>query len=331
MMATVDLAAWNQIFGRFPQAHLLQTGEWGELKSHFGWRPMRVTAGNVGAQVLFRRLPFGYSLAYIPKGPLGSDWEVLWPEIDAVCREQRAVFLKVEPDAWEGDLVEGLLAGKGFRRSDHEIQPRRTITVAIHEDEGQILAAMKQKTRYNIRLAARKGVVVELSDDLEIFGQLMAVTGERDAFGVHTLEYYRRAYELFHPEGMCELLIASYEGQPLAGVMVFKKGKRAWYFYGASNNLHRNLMPTYLVQWEAIRWAKQHGCTEYDLWGVPDADQQVLEDTFMERSDGLWGVYRFKRGFGGILRRSVGAWDKVYKPAVYLPYQLVMARRSGEE
>jgi lipid II:glycine glycyltransferase (peptidoglycan interpeptide bridge formation enzyme) len=252
----------------------------------------------------------------------------LWPEIDAVCRERRAVFLKVEPDAWEGDPVEAVLAAEGFRRSEHEIQPRRTITVEIDGDEDHVLAAMKQKTRYNIRLAARKGVLVEPSADLEIFGKLLDVTGERDAFGVHTLEYYRRAYELFHPKEMCELLIASYEGQPLAGVMVFKQGKRAWYFYGASNNLHRNLMPTYLVQWEAMRWAKQHGCTEYDLWGVPDASEEELEETFMQRSDGLWGVYRFKRGFGGTLRRSAGAWDKVYKPAVYLPYRVLMARRG---
>jgi lipid II:glycine glycyltransferase (peptidoglycan interpeptide bridge formation enzyme) len=331
MMAKINLEAWNQALARFPQAHLLQTAEWGELKADFEWHPVWVTAGDVGAQVLFRSLPLGFSLAYIPKGPLGSDWTALWPELDAVCRERRSVFLKVEPDAWEGDPVEGVLSDAGFRRSSHEIQPRRTITVDISAEEDQILGAMKQKTRYNIRLAARKGVVVVPSADLNVFGQLIDVTGERDAFGVHTLDYYRRAYELFHPKGMCELLIASYEGRPLAGVMVFKQGTRAWYLYGASNNLRRNLMPTYLVQWEAMRWAKQHGCTQYDLWGVPDADQQILEDTFMQRSDGLWGVYRFKRGFGGNLRRSAGAWDKVYKPAVYLPYQLLMARRGGGE
>jgi len=244
------------------------------------------------------------------------------------CALPPAVFLKVEPDAWDGDLVEEALAEAGFKPSTHEIQPRRTFTIDISAEEDQILAVMKQKTRYNIRLAARKGVTVAASANLEEFGQLMDVTGERDAFGVHTLDYYRRAYELFHPVGKGELLIASFDDQPLAGVMVFNQGKRAWYLYGASNNLQRNLMPTYLVQWEAIRWAKEQGCTEYDLWGVPDAEQQVLEETFMQRSDGLWGVYRFKRGFGGALRRSAGAWDKVYKPAVYLPYRLMMSRRG---
>ncbi|MEN8243166.1 MAG: peptidoglycan bridge formation glycyltransferase FemA/FemB family protein [Chloroflexota bacterium] len=327
-MSILKLEAWKNYLERYPEAHLLQTAEWGALKADFGWQPVWISAGDVGAQVLFRSLPLGYSLAYIPKGPLGSDWGALWPEVDALCRQRKAVFLKVEPDAWDGDPVEDLLAGAGFRPSAHEIQPRRTFTIDISGDEDQILAAMKQKTRYNIRLAARKGVTVAASSNLEEFGQLMDVTGERDAFGVHTLDYYRRAYELFHPAGKCELLIASFEDQPLAGVMVFKQGKRAWYLYGASNNLQRNLMPTYLVQWEAIRWAKEQGCTEYDLWGVPDAEQQVLEETFMQRSDGLWGVYRFKRGFGGALKRSAGAWDKVYKPAVYLPYRLLMARRG---
>jgi lipid II:glycine glycyltransferase (peptidoglycan interpeptide bridge formation enzyme) len=328
-MVNLKLEDWNQLLADNPQAHILQTFEWGELKADFGWQPVRLTAGVAGAQVLFRSLPMGYSLAYIPKGPLGGDWEALWPMVDAVCRERRAVFLKVEPDAWEGDAVEAVLTEAGFRRSAHEIQPRRTVTIELSGEEDRILAVMKQKTRYNIRLAAKKGVTVAASTNLAEFGELMDVTGERDAFGVHTLDYYRRAYDLFHPVGKCELLIATFNDQPLAGVMVFKQGKRAWYFYGASNNQHRNLMPTYLVQWEAMRWAKAQGCTEYDLWGVPDAEQQVLEETFMQRSDGLWGVYRFKRGFGGELRRSAGAWDKVYKPAVYLPYRILMARRGN--
>jgi len=109
---------------------------------------------------------------------------------------------------------------------------------------------------------------------------------------------------------------------------VFARGRRAWYFYGASNNIERNRMPAYLVQWEGIRWAKAQGCTTYDLWGIPDADEETLEEQFTERSDGLWGVYRFKRGFGGEVRRAAGAWDKVYNRAAYWAYQLLIARRS---
>jgi peptidoglycan pentaglycine glycine transferase (the first glycine) len=103
--------------------------------------------------------------------------------------------------------------------------------------------------------------------------------------------------------------------------MIFVNGERAWYFYGASNNEQRNLMPTYLVQWEAMRWARQRGCKEYDLWGVPDADLQRLEAEFKTRSDGLWGVYRFKRGFGGQLRRSLEPWERVFNPWLYKLYR----------
>jgi lipid II:glycine glycyltransferase (peptidoglycan interpeptide bridge formation enzyme) len=175
---------------------------------------------------------------------------------------------------------------------------------------------MKQKTRYNIRLAERKEVLVTPSNDLAVFYDLMQVTGGRDGFGIHNLTYYRQAYELFHASGKCELLLAEYAGLPLAGLMVFAHGTRAWYLYGASNDAERSRMPTYLLQWEAMRWAARQGCQEYDLVGVPDVEESDLEAGFAERSDGLWGVYRFKRGFGGQLVRSVGAWDRAYLPFV---------------
>ena len=110
--------------------------------------------------------------------------------------------------------------------------------------------------------------------------------------------------------------------------MVFYQGWRAWYFYGASSDEERNRMPAYLLQWEAMRWARLHGCREYDLWGVPDEDESVLEANFTGRSDGLWGVYRFKRGFGGKLARSVGAWRRVYNPALYRLYQWRMKNNT---
>lgn len=326
-MNTISTSDWNTLLKEYPGAHLLQSTAWGTLKSDFGWDASYVTAGDTGAQVLFRSLPLGFSLAYIPKGPVGPDWEALWPEVDALCRSRRAVFLKVEPDAWEGEGAGERLRAAGFRPSNHTIQPRRTLVLDISGEEEDILARMKQKTRYNIRLAGRKEVEVKPSSDIGVFSQLMDVTGERDSFGIHTQAYYQRACDLFHPVGACELLIATYEDQPLAGLMVFAQGKRAWYFYGASNNQHRNRMPTYLIQWEAIRWAKQKGCTTYDLWGVPDVSEEELETQFTDRFDSLWGVYRFKRGFGGELKRAEGAWDKIYNPLLYAGYKILMARR----
>lgn len=179
---------------------------------------------------------------------------------------------------------------------------------------------MKQKTRYNIRLAEKKGVTVRTWDDIPAFHAMMLVTGGRDGFGVHSLEYYRRAYELFHPTGMAELLVAEFEGKPLAALMVFARGRRAWYMYGASTDEERNRMPTYLLQWEAMKWARSKGAEEYDLWGVPDEDESTLEANFETRHDGLWGVYRFKRGFGGELKHAEQARDRVFNPLLYRLY-----------
>jgi lipid II:glycine glycyltransferase (peptidoglycan interpeptide bridge formation enzyme) len=330
-MSLPNIQMWNEFVSQKPEAHLLQQAAWGQLKAEFGWQPEHIVTAHSGAQVLFRPLPFGFSLAYIPKGPLGTNWNDLWPEVDALCRSRRAVFLKVEPDAWEEEEDQySQLTQAGFRKSSHDLQPPRTVLVDLTADEDTIMANMKQKTRYNIRLAGRKEVEVAASSDLDAFNDLMAVTGERDEFSVHAGEYYRRAYELFHPQGMCELFIASYQGTPLAGLMVFAVGKRAWYLYGASNNKERNRMPTYLIQWEAMMWAKARGCTEYDLWGVPDEEEEVLEAQFTDRSDGLWGVYRFKRGFGGQVRRAAGAYDKVYRPLLYRAYQVWIARRKTD-
>jgi lipid II:glycine glycyltransferase (peptidoglycan interpeptide bridge formation enzyme) len=108
--------------------------------------------------------------------------------------------------------------------------------------------------------------------------------------------------------------------------MVFARGNRSWYFYGASTEQERARMPTYLLQWQAIRWARGRGCREYDLWGVPDADLPQLEAQFSSRSDGLWGVYRFKRGFGGRLMRTPGGWDRPYSRLLYSLYRFVNRR-----
>jgi len=355
-----SLAEWKEFLAAHPETHLLQTGEWGELKSAFGWEAARVIVGDCGAQILFRKLPLGFTLGYMPKGPVFSDQcsvisEQFWAEVDEVCRARRAIFLKIEPVEWECDDSRRRIAKSGdfalqvkiepvewecddsrrriaksgdfaLRASPHNIQPRRTIIVDLRGSGEEILARMKQKCRYNIRLAEKKGVAVRTWDDVAAFHRMVLATGERDVFGVHSLEYYRRAYDLFHEAGMCEMLVAEYEGRPLAALMVFARGKRAWYFYGASTDESRNLMPTYLLQWEAMRWAKARGCEEYDLWGVPDEDEATLEANFETRRDGLWGVYRFKRGFGGELRRAAGALDRVYNLPLYRLYLWRMSR-----
>ena len=326
-----SLSELGQFVEHRPNAHLLQLGEWGELKSAFGWEAVRLILNDdFGIQILFRRLPLGLTFAYLPK-PVPSQrlfdlGDRFWLEVDRVCREKHAIFLKIEPDLWEPDHR---AVPRPCVVSRYNIQPPRTILLDIRTREDQLLAGMKQKCRYNIRLAEKKGIQVRPWEDLPAFHEMIRETGVRDGFGVHSRQYYEQAFHLFHPGGKCELLLAEYEGIPLASLMVFAHGERAWYVYGASNDMQRNRMPTYLLQWEAIRWAKSKGCLTYDLWGVPDEEESVLEANFETRNDGLWGVYRFKRGFGGTLKRSVQALDLVYNPIMYKFYLWRMAGREG--
>jgi peptidoglycan pentaglycine glycine transferase (the first glycine) len=330
-MPLVTLTDWNLFTKQNPECHILQTGEWGELKAAFGWTPIRIINGETGVQILVRSLPLGFTLAYLPK-PIPFDNRNLWAEIESLCRSHRSIFLKVELDEWLKDsdaLTQPHNSlSPGFVSSPHHIQPPRTIIVNLRGSNEEILSRMKQKCRYNVRLAEKKGIIVRPWNDLKGFHNLMSVTGSRDGFGIHSLEYYNRAYELFHPSGMAEIFLAEFEGKPLAALMVSVRGRRAWYLYGASTDEERNRMPTYLLQWEAMRWAKSKGAEEYDLWGVPDEDEVKLEAQFESRNDGLWGVYRFKRGFGGEVLRAAPAMDKVYNS---LLYRLYLWRMSGRE
>jgi lipid II:glycine glycyltransferase (peptidoglycan interpeptide bridge formation enzyme) len=298
------------------------------LKTAFGWSAHWVIAGEAGAQVLVRQLAPAMRIAYIPMGPVGTWLPDLVPALLAFARRQRCFVLKLEPDAPDGSPLIDPLRALGFVPSLHTVQPRRTLIVGLGSSEDELLARMHQKTRYNIRLAERKGVSVRPWEDLSAFGAMMHNTAARDQFAAHAPDYYARAYELFRPTGDCELLVAEFEGRPLAALMAFAQGSRAWYLYGASTDIERNRMPTYLLQWEAMRWARGRGCRTYDLWGVPDAEADALEAQFEQRSDGLWGIYRFKRGFGGDLRRSIGTWDHPLQPPIYALYRAVIARRA---
>ena len=315
-MPIVTHTDWDAFLAQHPNAHLLQTTEWGKHANASGWKSVQVVEGNIGVQILFRPLSLGQTRAYIPKGPVGDNWHALIPVIDQICRQYNAIFLKIEPDSWRDDesIPQGFILGK------QATQPLRTIEIDISGEEDLILARMKQKTRYNIRLATRKGVIIREDTDINTFMDLMKITSVRDEFTTYPDEYYASVYRHFQERGG-KLLTAEVEHHPVASLMVFARGSRAWYLYGASSNEHRNLMPTYLLQWEAIRWARTQGCKTYDLWGVPDEDEATLEANFMSRSDGLWGVYRFKRGFGGEVKRGVGPWIRVYKPLWYRLYQ----------
>jgi peptidoglycan pentaglycine glycine transferase (the first glycine) len=336
---------WDAFVAAHAHGSILQTTSWSRLKGRFGWTPRRIWVRRenqlvAGAQVLFRSAALGMvHIGYIPHGPL-VDWHddeqvaVLLNQLDFAAYEHRAGLMKIEPMLWQEEMPsqewQALCDRHGLIAPGDTIQPPRTMVVDLRPGEEQILQGMKQKTRYNVRLAERKGVVVRqgTAGDLPIFNGLMEITAERDSFGVHQPDYYRTAYELFAPDNAA-LFLAEYQGTPLAAIMVFSHGSRAAYFYGASSNEQRQRMPAYALQWEAMRWAKARGCTEYDLWGVPDYPEEQLEAAFTGRSDGLWGVYRFKRGFGGELMRTVGSADRVYSRLLYRLYQWRRGRGEG--
>ncbi len=328
-MSVITPAEWDKFISEHINAHILQTRLWGEFKAQFGWKSMYIKAGSSGAQLLFRKLPFGFSIGYVPKGPIDHFRQGILDELIMQSKIQNAIVLYVEPDSWEDEFDDTCLLNSEFEHQDFSIQPRRSILLSLEGTEDQILGRMKQKTRYNIRLAQKKEIKVESSKDIEKFLYLMKITGERNQFGVHHPDYYRSVFKIFSKENACELLIAKYRDTPVAALMLFMRGKRAWYFYGASSDEERNRMPAYLLQWEAIRLAVKRGCIQYDLWGVPDFDEDTLEKTFMSRDDGLWGVYRFKRGFGGELKRSAGVFQKVLNPPLFQLYQMVYKLRKG--
>ena len=318
---------WDRFITEHPHGHLLQSWHWGELKASAAWSPLRLALWDeqeqrivAAAQVLRRTGPHvplrAGHLAYIPKGPV-IDWaqaslcEAFFPQLDAYLRRQGALALHMELGLEAGTAESECALQRLVHLPVHPvraIQPLRTIVLDLAPTEETLLAQMKEKWRYNVRLASRKGVTVraaETREDVRTWYQLLQLTSERDRFGIHTLDYYLRIWELFVSHQQARLLLAEYNRQLLAGIMVGLCAQQAIYLYGASSNEQRHLMPNYMLQWEAIRWAKQRGARLYDFWGIPETEAE---------DEAMAGVYRFKRGWGGRVMRFLGCYEHVYHP-----------------
>jgi lipid II:glycine glycyltransferase (peptidoglycan interpeptide bridge formation enzyme) len=287
--------------------------------------------------LLKRQLPrTPFSVLYVPKGPIldynnGPLRRVALAQLEQIARRERAIFVKIDPDvvrSWGleeerrssiGAKFVTELKERGWRFSDDQIQYRNTVELDLRRSEEELLAAMKGKTRYNIRLAGRKEVVVRqgTAADFERIAAMYMTTAARDGFAVRPVDYYLDAWRTLYEAGLAQPLLAEFQGQPLAAVIIVRFGRRAIYMYGASTDNERRRMPNYLLQWEAIRWAKAQGCEIYDFWGAPD--------DFVE-SDPLWGVWRFKVGFKGQVVRHIGAWDYPNRPFWYWVYTTLMPR-----
>ncbi|HTH13945.1 MAG TPA: peptidoglycan bridge formation glycyltransferase FemA/FemB family protein [Spirochaetia bacterium] len=315
----------------------LQTPWWAAFKAGHGWSSLafRVTwirdSGETEfpLSVLLRRLPLGLGLAYVPHGP-GEASFLAAPEFEDGLE---ALSLALKPHLPRGticlrwDLLSGTRVAGGpgaedegvavadpfpgplgapFRKPPADVQPPDTVIVAL-ADEETLLARMHKKTRYNIRLAEKKGVTVEKAG-VEALGEwytLYRETAARDKISIHSEAYYR---DLFSHAPDLSFWLARFEGKLLAGNVVLVHGTQAVYLYGASSNEHRNLMAPYALQWAAMVDSRNRGATEYDLFGIPPTD---------DPQHPMHGLYRFKNGFGGDRVHRHGAWDRVFRPGIW--------------
>jgi len=340
MMEIVHVTAdrrddWNTLVAREPSFSLLQAWEWGTFKEEAGWKAYRVAVQDqgsliAGAQMLIKSAPLGVaSMAYVPRGPVG-DWlnEAVMPllldELHRIARGHRAVFLRIEPSLLDDSPCASKLQSYGFKSSLYTNQPRATIVVDLSQGMEALMMQLHQKTRYNIRYAAKQGVTVRVGtqEDLPMFHRLMEITGQRGEFAVRSLDYYQQEWQTFSATDQMKLFIASYQNKPIAVNMTAVFGGCGAYLHGGSSGQHGNLQPNYLIMWEAMQWAYAQGCYTFDLWGIPDelgisVYQKGEELPVNERTDGLWGVYRFKRGFSRNIWLFASAHDYAYSPFLY--------------
>ena len=340
---------WNNIIRQFTPTSLLQTWEWGDIKSRYGWQVEHKTwetaQGKTAAAALILKreqtiplLGIKLMILYVPKGPL-VDWksgmhERVLEDLKDYARKAGAAFIKIDPelvtargvDTKDGyqpqpearDIIHGMEKA-GWIISKQQIQFKNTFLIRLDKSEDELLADMKQKTRYNIRLSKKKGVSVREAglDELELVYEMYAETSHRDGFIIRPKDYYIDLWSSFISAGMATSLLAEVEREVVAGLMLFHFGDRSWYIYGMSTNKHREKMPNYLLQWEAIRLSKAKGCEVYDLWGAPDV---------FDESDRMWGVYKFKEGLGGKVIQTMGALDY---PVSGIKYKIIQEVLPG--
>ena len=350
--------AWNELIAGIPHAHLLQTWEWSQVKVQYGWQalPFIWQEGQekpaAAAMILKRSLPIGgfarrMCVLYIPKGPL-LDWsdpalrQRVLADLQVFAKRLGAIFIKADPDVALGTGIPGMetavefedgqevkseLLRRGWKFSQDQIQFRNTVLIDLSLSEETLLACMKQKTRYNIRLGQKKGVTVRIGtlDDLPLLYRMYAETSIRDGFLIREEGYYQTVWRNFMGipfstsglQPFSEPLIAEVNGQAVGAVSLFYFAGQAIFLFGMSRDEHREKMPNHLLQWEAMRRAKALGCNSYNLWGAPNE---------FNESDNLWGVFRFKEGLGGYVLRTIGAWDFTPNPMMYKMYAEVLPR-----
>lgn len=325
-------ADWDDAAVRSRHGHVLQSAAWGALRERQGWQAEHLRVGDPlpVALLLWRTLPAGQRFGYVPRGPVfdhddPAQLDAALAAIARRARERGAIFIKVDAEVPRdrADLL-AAYARHGFGRSPQEVQYAvATLEIDLRRDEDAIFADFDKDTRWSIRTAERRGVqVAERSDDaaLEEFRALYAETGERVGFITRPPAYYLSVWRTLVDVGHGTLFLASHEGRAVAGALLFWCGDRGVYMYGASDDAARRTYAGYLLQWHCIRAARARGCARYDLGGIPPVPV---------KQERLYGLYLFKKGFGGARRDFAGAHDVVSRPLLYRLWSAAAPRISA--
>ncbi len=342
-----DKDQWNNfLVSQQPRGHLLQAYEWGDLKRILGGNCYRLGAFEdgrlIGTMMLYENdipiplpglNPFRY--LYCSRGPtLESPDSPALPALieyaHKLARKTHAVLLRVEPNIADDtpDMERWVAAYHklGFHSYPHSIHLPRTWVLDIRPDLKDLFAQFKTTWRQNIRVAERKGVTireVKSEEDLQAYYEVYKETSERDDFFIHTLDYHKAILNTFSSKGEGVLYIAEHEGDVLAARLIICMGTWCWDMFGASSNKKRNLKATYLLQYRCLQWAKEHNCDYFDFRVIP---------TILEPGQDMWGVYEFKRGFGGFSRLNMPSQDYVYRPLIYKAWtKMVEIRRERRQ
>ena len=321
---------YKEFLENHERCNFQQSLEWAEVKKP-NWKPEVILAeddnGNIIGSlcVWIRKMPIFGNMMYSSRGPVCDihDFSVMKQLTDGakeLAKKYNAFVLRIEPDIISDDQeFRKIVTSLGYKIKDDakdfkdEIQPRYVFRLDIKDKtEEEIMAGFKQKWRYNIRLAGRKGVTVKegTKEDLKDFHKIMIETGARDGFIIRPLEYFEKMYDCLGDH--MKVLMAYYEGKPISGVIPIFYGNKTWYLYGASSNKHRNLMPNYLLQWEMIKMAIARHDDIYDFRGVSG----VVDENHPQ-----YGLYRFKQGFGATFTEFIGEVYMPYKPLIFKLYR----------
>jgi lipid II:glycine glycyltransferase (peptidoglycan interpeptide bridge formation enzyme) len=318
---TPGAAAWDRALAAMPNPHLLQSYRWGELQASFGWEVQRhfLDVDDTPLPVSLLLAPTlvpGGRFGYVAKGPAltAAHVSAALESLADLARRLDLAFLTVEPE-----IEAGWAPPPPWRRGT-AIQPEQTAIVDLRPEPETILAGLRPKTRYNVRLAERKGVVVERTDDVAAFAKLAEMTSARHRIQLAREPYYRAVHDLMSGDGTSRIYLAIHEGVPLAGIMVLRFAGRAIYLFGASSPSGRNLMPAYVLHWHAIQEMRRLGDVEYDLWGIPPQGQP---------SHPLAGLWQFKSGWNGRLVSYAGAFDLPLRVTMWRSHRAIMKMRGN--